>query len=63
MGKIRTSVIKNSAKDIDEAMPERASKDFRENQKLLKELNLTSSSKVRNKIAGYLVRVERKKEN
>lgn len=60
MGKIRTAVIKSSAREIAENMPTDVSKDFKANQKLIKELGLSGSSKVRNKIAGYLVRVFRK---
>ena len=62
MGKIRTAVIKSSAKNLVEIMPKSVSKDFKANQKIVKELGLSASSKVRNKIAGYLVRLVRKSQ-
>ena len=62
MGKIKTKLVKKSAeellkKDFD------FSEDFEKNKKILTEV--TTSKKIRNQIAGYIVRLKKKqlKEN
>lgn len=63
MGRIRTRDIKDTARKLLERFPDRFTQDFELNKKILNEINLTNNKKMRNKIAGYLVRlVEQKKE-
>ena len=60
MGRIKTKLIKSKTREFLEAHPDRFSKDFNENKKGIQELSDVSSKKMRNAIAGYLVR--KKKE-
>jgi len=57
MGRIRTKDIKASAKELVKRYPEKFTTNFEENKKALNELKLTDEKKMRNKIAGYAVRV------
>ncbi len=58
MGKIRNKNIKKLAKTLLEKYPDLFSVDFESNKKaLLKFRNLIQSKKVRNQVAGYIVRL------
>lgn len=61
MGRIRQVSIKKQAKKLVEEFPEDFSKNFNKNKEKIKELNVISSKKNRNKVAGYVVRVTKKK--
>ncbi len=54
MGKVRTTIVKRTARKILELYPDRVSLDFEENKKLVSEVVEVSSKKLRNQIAGYL---------
>jgi len=54
MGKVRTTIVKRTARKILELYPDRVSLDFEENKKLVSEVADVSSKKLRNQIAGYL---------
>ncbi len=54
MGKVRTTIVKRTARKILELYPDRVSLDFEENKKLVSEVVNVSSKKLRNQIAGYL---------
>jgi len=54
MGKVRTSVVKRTARKILELYPDRVSLSFEENKKLVQEVVDVKSKKLRNQIAGYL---------
>lgn len=56
MGRIKTKLIKAKTRDILEANPDTFSKDFNENKLKLAETADIRSKKMRNAIAGYLVR-------
>ena len=60
MGRIKTKLIKSKTRELIEENPDKFSKDFEENKKQLAETAKISSKKMRNAIAGYLVR--KKKE-
>lgn len=60
MGRIKTKLIKSKTRDLIEQNPDKFSKDFNENKKELATTATISSKKIRNAIAGYLVR--KKKE-
>lgn len=59
MGRVRQTYIKRLAKDLVEADPERFSEDFDENKEELKETEEFESKKLRNRVAGYIVRVKK----
>ena len=54
MGKVRTTIVKRTARKILELYPDRVSLNFEENKKLVSEVVEVSSKKLRNQIAGYL---------
>ena len=63
MGNIRTTQIKNVSERLVKMFPEKFSKDFDQNKKILDELLHLKSKDVRNKIAGYITHlIERKHE-
>lgn len=57
MGRVRQTYVKRLAKDLVEADEDRFSEDFDENKEELKETEEFSSKKLRNRTAGYIVRV------
>lgn len=61
MGRIKTALVKRTAIKLLQQYPDLFSADFEHNKKALDSLNLQISKKVRNMIAGYLVRL--KKQN
>ncbi len=62
MGRVRPTYIKRLAKDLVESDPERFTEDFDENKEELKELKEFNSKKLRNRVAGYIVRVKKNRE-
>ena len=52
--------VKKTAWEIYKQMPSKVTTDFEQNKKLLNELGLSLSKTLRNKIAGYLVRVKKR---
>lgn len=59
MGRVKTSHIKNLAKVLAEKYKDRFTDDFKHNKEVLKELGVGESQKIRNKLAGYIVRIVR----
>lgn len=57
MGRVRPTYIKRLARDLVESDPDRFSEDFDENKEELKDTDEFSSKKLRNRVAGYIVRV------
>lgn len=62
MGRVRPTYIKRLAQDFVESDPERFSEDFDENKEALKDLEEFNSKKLRNRVAGYIVRVKQNRE-
>ena len=62
MGRIRTKFIKHLAQELVVRFPSRFSNDFANNKKTLDELNILQDKSVRNKVAGYVVKVVEKKK-
>ena len=62
MGQIKTRFIKSFGEELIEKYPDKFSIDFKKDKKVLNKLGVTASKKVRNKIAGYLVHIIRKKK-
>ena len=58
MGRVRPTYIKRLAKDLVEANPDKFSEDFDENKEALKDTEEFNSKKLRNRVAGYIVRVK-----
>lgn len=58
MGRVRPTYVKRLAKDLVDTDPERFSSDFDENKEELKETGEFNSKKLRNRVAGYIVRVK-----
>ncbi len=61
MGKVRTAIVKRTAKKLLELFPDKVSTDFNTNKELVKTYVHTKSKKLRNQIAGYLTRLARMK--
>lgn len=57
MGRVRQTYIKRLARDLVDADEERWSDDFEENKQELKQTEEFESKKLRNRVAGYIVRV------
>ena len=63
MGRVRQTYVKRLAKDLVSADEERFSDDFDENKEELKDMDEFRSKKLRNRVAGYIVRVVGNKED
>lgn len=57
MGRIKSTTIKRTAKQLVDEMPESFTKDFDDNKKALG--NTMPSKKMRNKIAGQITRIKK----
>lgn len=62
MGRVRPNYIKRIARDLVERDGDSFSEDFDENKAVLKEMDKFESRKVRNRVAGYIVRVVQNKK-
>lgn len=56
MGKVKTEHIKNLAKELMNRFPDNFSGNFDENKKTVDELTEGTTTRVRNKVAGYITR-------
>ena len=54
MGKVRTSVVKRTARKLLEMYPDIFTTDFEHNKRVVSELIEYKSKKLRNQIAGYI---------
>lgn len=61
MGRIKTTEIKRTARKLVELYPEKFSENFEENKQILNNLGIARTKQLRNKIAGYLVRLIKQK--
>ncbi len=63
MGRIKTQFVKRTSLELLKKHPDKFSKDFDENKKIVGSYSDVSSKKVKNIIAGYITRlVKTKKE-
>jgi len=62
MGKVRPVYIKRTARQLVELYPDRFSDVFEENTKAVAELTNITSKRIRNRIAGYVTRLVRRKK-
>lgn len=57
MGRVRPRHVKRLARDLVDKHPDTFTEDFDHNKEELKELEAVNSKKLRNRVAGYIVRV------
>lgn len=62
MGRIKTSFVKHVAKDLVERYPEKFSTDYDQNKKVLSEVMIFESKRMRNIVAGYLSVLKRQQK-
>jgi len=58
MGRIKTALIKRTAKQLLESSPELFGTDFEHNKAALR--NIISAKRMRNSIAGYITRLKKR---
>lgn len=57
LGKVRTELIKRIAKELLRRYPDKFSKDFKENKRVIGTLTQGTTPTTRNKIAGYITHI------
>ena len=57
MGKVRPEHVKRIAKELVQRFPDKVTTNFENNKKLVDEFTNLSSTKLRNRIAGYVTRL------
>ena len=57
MGKVRTECVKRIARELVKRFPDKFTTDFKNNKKLVDTLTNISSTKLRNRVAGYTTRL------
>ncbi|MCG2890053.1 MAG: 30S ribosomal protein S17e [Acidilobus sp.] len=65
MGKVRTSLVKRTARELLAKYPDLFTEDFQHNKKVVSQLTVWSSKKLRNQVAGYvtsLVKLQKKRQ-
>ncbi|MEO3993228.1 MAG: 30S ribosomal protein S17e [Desulfurococcaceae archaeon TW002] len=62
MGRVRTSLVKRTARRLMELFPSEVSANFEENKRLVSERVYLRSKKLRNQIAGYLTHLVKIRE-
>lgn len=65
MGKVRTALVKRTARRLLALYPDRFTLDFEHNKQMVSELITVSSKRLRNQIAGYithLLKVKKRRE-
>ncbi|AFK22840.1 30S ribosomal protein S17e [Pyrococcus sp. ST04] len=62
MGKIRQGFIKRVARELVNKYPNEFTTDFEHNKKKVQELTNVTSKRIRNRIAGYVTKLMRMKE-
>jgi small subunit ribosomal protein S17e len=57
LGKVRTEYVKRIARELVERFPDKFTTDFENNKKLVDDFTNISSTKLRNRVAGYTTRL------
>ncbi len=57
LGKVRPAYIKRTARKLLQLYPDKFTDDFEHNKKVVTELTIVDSKRVRNRIAGYITRL------
>ncbi len=63
MGRIKTMMIKRNVRKLRELHKGKFKKVFSENKKIVSEVANIPSKKIRNIVAGYITRLEKKEED
>lgn len=58
MGKVRTETVKRVSRELLRKYPERFAGDFESDKAVVNDLVITSSKRLRNRIAGYITRLK-----
>jgi small subunit ribosomal protein S17e len=58
LGKVRTETVKRVSRELLRKYPDRFAGDFESDKAVVNELVLTSSKRLRNRIAGYVTRLK-----
>lgn len=58
LGKVRPEHVKKFARELVELYPDKFSTDFQNNKKVVESLAQIYSAKLRNRIAGYITRLQ-----
>ena len=61
-GKVRTELVKRIARELVERFPDKFTTDFENNKKLVESLTNISSTKLRNRVAGYITQLQNQKK-
>jgi len=61
-GKVRTELEKRIARELVERFPDKFTTDFETNKKLVESLTNISSTKLRNRVAGYITQLQNQKK-
>ncbi|MBR9680223.1 MAG: 30S ribosomal protein S17e [Candidatus Altiarchaeota archaeon] len=62
MGKVRSTLIKRTARRTLKKYPERITKDFDQNKKAVSDLLIFPSKRMRNMVAGYITTLFKQKK-
>ena len=57
MGKVRTEMVKRTARELMERYPDRLTADFEANKKAIAEFFPPDTKRLRNRVAGYATRL------
>ncbi len=57
MGKVRTEQVKRLARELLDKYPNKVTKDFAKNKQIVIDFTNISSTKLRNRVAGYTTRL------
>ena len=62
MGRVKTTAVKNLARDLLEEHGKKFTADFEKNKKIIDEVRPIKSKKIRNIVAGYIAKVMKRIE-
>jgi small subunit ribosomal protein S17e len=62
LGKVRTEIVKRTARDLMQKYPDKFIGDFEANKKAVSEVFALNQKRLRNRVAGYATRLKRVEE-
>ncbi len=63
MGNVKPLFVKRTAQELLERHPQKLGKNFEENKKFIKKIDPKATKSLRNKVAGFVVALIKKKEH
>ncbi len=60
MGRVKSTAIKGLGMKLLRMYPDKFTADFEHNKNAIKELGMIGSKRIRNKVAGYIVRLKKR---